>query len=58
MVWIASVICALRRSAWRGAPVSKDEASVASAICASRRLIWRVAHLHSSSRALRRTGGA
>ncbi|MCI71864.1 hypothetical protein A2U01_0093127, partial [Trifolium medium] len=46
MVWEASVICALRRSSWRGALVSKDGASGASAICALRRFIWRIAHLH------------
>ncbi|MCI28251.1 hypothetical protein A2U01_0049451, partial [Trifolium medium] len=54
MVWKVSVIYALRRSAWRGAPVSKDEASGASVICASRKFISRAAHLHCSSRALRR----
>ncbi|MCI79355.1 hypothetical protein A2U01_0100626, partial [Trifolium medium] len=46
--------CASRRGGWRVAPVSEKNASGASAICSLRSFIWRVAHLHSSSRALRR----
>ncbi|MCI63300.1 hypothetical protein A2U01_0084557, partial [Trifolium medium] len=39
MVRKCSVSCALRMRGWRGAPVSKKEASGASAICAFRTFI-------------------
>ncbi|MCI82643.1 hypothetical protein A2U01_0103917, partial [Trifolium medium] len=49
------VNCASRRRGWRVAPVSEKNASGTSAKCALRSFMWRVAHLHSSSHALRRT---
>ncbi|MCI10235.1 hypothetical protein A2U01_0031327 [Trifolium medium] len=51
----SSVSCALRRCAGAARRSARMKHQGPSAICASRRFIWRVAHLHGSSRALRRT---